>query len=195
MMKSDLNLLMPVRVTRAKNIEFAFEFLAALKTMGVAPMLVLTGPPDPHEEESMNYYQSLRDLRQELGVEDEMCFVFESGPNPEGAFTIDEQVVGDLYRISDVMFMPSHREGFGMPVLEAGFAGIPVVSRAVPAAQELAAKEAVIFDENSKAEQVANQLLDVLEKSSIARLRRRVRKQYTWQAIFDREIQPLLQDG
>jgi glycosyltransferase involved in cell wall biosynthesis len=193
LLKSDLNILMPVRVTQAKNIEFALQVVAVLKQGGLHPMLVVTGPPDPHDSASMQYYQSLRDLRAELGLEDQMRFIFESSPQPEKPFFIDEQVVGDLYRLSDVMFMPSHREGFGMPVLEAGLTGVPVVSRDVPAAAELAGGEATIFSVDTPAEQVAAQLVHMLERSPTANLRRRVRRQYTWRAIFENDIQPLLQ--
>jgi glycosyltransferase involved in cell wall biosynthesis len=195
LMKSGINILMPVRVTQAKNIEFALEVVAELKKMGVQPKLVVTGPPDPHDSRSMSYYQSLRDTRDELGLAAEIHFIFEAGEDSDKPFYIDEQVVGDLYRISDVMFMPSHREGFGMPVLEAGLVGIPVVSREVPAAQELAGQEATIFDPDADANRVATLLLKKLEESPVSRLRRRVRRQYTWQAIFDEVINPLLQPG
>ena len=193
LVKSDINILMPVRVTQAKNIEFALEVVSELKKKGIKPKLVVTGPPDPHDPKSMNYYQSLRDLRDELGLDDEMRFIFEAGSDPDQPYYIDEQVVGDLYRISDVMFMPSHREGFGMPVLEAGLVGIPVMSREVPAAQELAEKEASIFSADADAKQVAALLARMVERSPTAQLRRRVRRQYTWQAIFEDAIQPLIQ--
>jgi glycosyltransferase involved in cell wall biosynthesis len=195
LMKSDINILMPVRVTQAKNIEFALEVVSVLKSKGLQPRLIVTGPPDPHDPKSMDYYQSLRDLRDNLGVSDEMRFVFESGLNPEQPNFINEQVVGDLYRISDVMFMPSHREGFGMPVLEAGLVGIPIMSRDVPAAQELATLEAAIFNDKLDAEQVATRMIKKLDQSATASLRRRVRKQYTWQAIFENDIRPLLHTG
>ena len=191
LLKRDINLLMPVRVTKAKNIEFSMQVIAILKSKGLAPMLVITGPPDPHDVNSMKYYQSLKDLRAKLGIGDLVRFIFESGPEGE-PFYIDETVIGDLYCVSDVMFMPSHREGFGMPVLEAGLVGIPVLSRAVPAAQELALEEASIFNPDADADQVAKLLLQLLERSPTARLRRRVRKKYTWQAIFDDAIQPLI---
>jgi glycosyltransferase involved in cell wall biosynthesis len=192
LLETDINILMPVRVTQAKNIEFALEVVVELKKMDLNPMLVVTGPPDPHDPESMSYFQSLKDLRNELGVADAMHFIFESGPDPEEPFYIDEEVVGDLYRVSDIMFMPSHREGFGMPVLEAGLAGIPVVSTDVPAAQELAEEEASIFSADAEAAFVADCLVRTLEQSPTARLRSRS-KQYTWQAIFEDQIQPLLQ--
>lgn len=187
------NILMPVRVTQAKNIEFAMKVLAILKSEGLKPMLVVTGPPDPHDDQSMSYYQSLRDLREELDVSDCMRFVFESGKDPDQPKYIGEQVVGDLYRISDVMFMPSHREGFAMPVLEAGLAGIPVLSREVPAAVELAKQDAVIFNQEADEKQVAAVLIQMVEQSPTARLRRRVRQKYTWQAIFQESILPILE--
>lgn len=79
-----------------------------------------------------------------------------------------------------------------MPVLEAGLAGIPVLSRHVPAAEELARNESVLFNADTDPETVAVQLIQMLENSPAARLRRRVRKHYTWQAIFNEDIRPLL---
>jgi len=194
LLESDLVLLMPVRVTRAKNIEYALHVVAALKARGCRPKLVLTGPPDPHDEESIAYFRSLQVLCKQLDVEEEMRFVFESGPDPDQPFTIDTQMVGDLFRVSDVVFMPSHREGFGMPVLEAGLVGVPVMCTNVPAAEEIGGQDVTIFDATKDPAGVAGQILAWAEQSPVHRLRRRVRQNYTWSAIFHRDIQPLL-DG
>lgn len=195
LLESDLVLLMPVRVTQAKNIEYALRVLAALKARGCRTKLVVTGPPDPHDTQSMAYFQSLQALRRQLGVEDEMRFVFESGPDPTWPFIINAPVVGDLFRVSDVMFMPSHREGFGMPVLEAGLVGMPVLCTGdVPAAREIGGEDVILFDAAQDPAQVAEQILAWAEKDPVHRLRRRVRQNHTWQVIFDRHIKPLL-DG
>jgi mannosylglucosylglycerate synthase len=190
--QAGLILLMPVRVTQAKNIEFALEVMAALKARIDRPRLVLTGPPDPHDQASMVYFRSLQARRQQLGVEEELRFVFESGPEPGQPYLIDAPVVGELFRVADLMFMPSHREGFAMPVLEAGLAGIPVVATAVPAAQEIAAPDAIVFDLADGAEQVAGRILAWADSDPVHRLRRRTRQCYTWQAILQRDILPLL---
>jgi glycosyltransferase involved in cell wall biosynthesis len=193
LLQSDLVLLMPVRVTRAKNIEYALHVVAALKARGCRLKLIVTGPPDPHDAESMAYFQALQALRKQLDVEEEMRFVFESGPDPDRPFLINEQVVGDLFRVSDVMFMPSHREGFGMPVLEAGLVGVPVVCTYVPAAEEIGGADVILFDTTEDPTHVAGQILAWAKQSPVHRLRRRVRQNYTWRAIFHRDIKPLLE--
>ena len=194
LLESELVLLMPVRVTRAKNIEYALHVVAALKASGCRPKLVLTGPPDPHDEQSIAYFRSLQMLRRQLGVEEEMRFVFESGPDPDQPFFINGRVVGDLFRVSDVMFMPSRREGFGMPVLEAGLSGLPVVCTYVPAAEEIGGVDVILFDASEDPTHLAERILAWAEQSPVYRLRRRVRQNYTWRAIFHRDIKPLL-DG
>jgi glycosyltransferase involved in cell wall biosynthesis len=186
---------MPVRVTEAKNIEYALRVVAALKEVNPRTKLVLTGPPDPHETASMDYFRSLQALRTELGVDDEMRFVFELGPQGQEGYTIDADVVGDLFRVCDLVFMPSHREGFGMPVLEAGLAGVPVVCTDMPAADEIAGPDAMRFDPGEDPSDLADEILSLLEEDPVHRLRRRVRQRYTWRAIFRREIRPLLERG
>ena len=59
----DLVLIMPVRITRAKNIEYAMKVVAALKAKQCRVKAIVTGPPDPHEADSLIYFHSLRDLR------------------------------------------------------------------------------------------------------------------------------------
>ena len=191
--KADLVMLMPVRVTQAKNIEFALRVTAALKESGLRCRLVLTGPPDPHDDQNMRYFNQLRDLRRELDVEAEMRFVFESGPQQEQGFTIGIEVVGDLYRVCDLMFMPSHREGYGMPVLEAGLVGVPVFSTSVvPAAQEIGGGDVILYDLDEKPLSVAKRIRHLLENDPIYHMRCRVRRNYTWRSLFRERIEPLL---
>jgi glycosyltransferase involved in cell wall biosynthesis len=192
LLESDLVLLMPVRVTQAKNIEHALDVVSALKTLDLNPKLILTGPPDPHDAASMAYFQELRALRGQLGVEDAMRFVFESGPHPDQPYTIGPRVVGDLFRVSDVVFMPSHREGFAMPILEAGLSGVPVASTGVPAAVEIGGQDVLLFDLADEPELVAGRLWKWLQEQPTYHLRRRVRQGYTWEAIFRRDMKPLL---
>jgi glycosyltransferase involved in cell wall biosynthesis len=141
----------------------------------------------------MRYFRSLQALRGQLGVEAEMRFVFESGPEPGQGYLIGLDVVGDLYRVADVLFMPSHREGFGMPIVEAGFMGLAIVaSTAVPAAEEIADEAAMHIDLADPAEDVACRIWRMAQTDARLTLRRRIRQQLTWQAIFNQQIKPML---
>jgi len=196
LLESDLNLIMPERVTRAKNLELALRVTAALKAGGIRPRLVVTGPPDPHDSESMAYFQSLLSLREQLGVKREVCFVFESGPTPRKPLTVEMPVVAELLRVSDGVLVPSHREGFGMPVLEAGLMGIPVFcADTVPAAEEIGGQDVVSFSVAAGAADVADLIMKRVRESPGLRLRRRIRQSFTWRSIFQREIMPLLDRG
>jgi glycosyltransferase involved in cell wall biosynthesis len=193
LLSNDLVLLMPVRVTQAKNIEYALKVIAALKAGGLQVKLVLTGPPDPHDEKSMVYFRSLQELRSQLNLEQEMRFVYESGLDPDEPNLISLDAVADLYRLADLMIMPSHREGFGMPVLEAGLLGLPVVvSDAVPAAGEIGGEEVMRFDPDLPPHALAEQIIAWSKDDHRLRLTRRIRQNFTWQAIFQRDIEPLL---
>jgi glycosyltransferase involved in cell wall biosynthesis len=193
--ESDLIMLMPVRVTQAKNIEFAIQVTAALKAHGLRPALIVTGPPDPHDPANMEYFRGLHELRGQANLDKEVRFVYESDPERDLPFEIDSDRLGELYRFSDLLFLPSHREGFGMPVLEAGLVGLPVVSAAVPAAKEIGRQEVTSLPPKASPLQAAQLILKLMESSSQYKLRKRVRTEYTWQAIIKRDILPLLQQA
>ncbi len=192
LLEADLVLLMPVRVTAAKNIELALHVVAALKERIARPLLIHTGPPDPHDPRSHAYFRTLQKQRRELGLEAEVRFVFESGPDPDEGLIVDFSVVADLYRASDLMFMSSHREGFGMPVLEAAMVNLPVASTGVPAAVEIGHEDVILFDPDDDPASIAGQIVAWAESSPVHRLRRRVRQTLTWDTIFERRIRPLL---
>lgn len=190
--EADLILLMPVRITQAKNIEYAMQVTRCLVDDGFRPRLVITGPPDPHDPDELAYYQSLLDLRKDMGLEREARFVFESGPGLAAGTTIALPVVREIYRVCDLMLMPSHREGFGMPVLEAGLIGIPVFSTDIPATEEIAAGEVMRISADNPPRDTADTILSWAEASPTHKLRRRIRQNFTWRAIYQRDIASLL---
>lgn len=191
---ADLILLMPVRVTQAKNIELAIRVAESLKERGLRLKIILTGPPDPHDQNNMTYYQKLLALRHDLNVDDEMRFVFESGPEAGQFFTIDMSIVAELYRVSDALFMPSHREGFGMPIVEAGLAGLPVFSTPIPAASELGGDDVTTFAVETDPADIAELIIGRMEQQSTWQLRRRVRQKLTWRSLLQRDMLPLLDE-
>jgi len=192
LMESDINILMPVRITQAKNIEFALEVIAEVKNLKYNVKCLLTGPPDPHDSKNMQYFENLKVLRHNLNLENEFHFIYESNPNQENEYIINDTIVGDLYRVSDILFMPSHREGFGMPVLEAGIVGIPIISTPIPASNEIAKENAKIFSLDLEPKKIAIEIIEIIKSNPITRLKIETRKNYTWESIFKQKIIPIL---
>jgi glycosyltransferase involved in cell wall biosynthesis len=188
----DLILLMPVRVTQAKNIEFAMELVASLIQKGCNAKLILTGPPDPHDVKNMEYFAELKDLRRRLEIEDSFNFVYDVGQIPKEAYIIDMEVVSDLFRVADMLLMPSHREGFGMPILEAGLVGLPIFTTDVPAANEIGGEDVQYIDVSEEPARVAEKVLAWAKEDDIYQMRKKVRKNYIWEAIFRKDMKPLL---
>jgi len=190
--EADLILLMPVRITQAKNIEFALQVCASLKAGGIRPKLVISGPPDPHDPDDRQYYCNLLERRRQLKVEHEARFVYESGPDLEKGYTIGLRLVRELYRVCDALFMPSHREGFGMPILEAGMIGMPIFTTDIPAAEEIGKGDVTLFSPDAPADKVAGTIQTWSKSDRRHALRVRVRQNFTWQSIFQHDILPLL---
>ena len=55
---------------------------------------------------------------------------------------LDRRVLAAVYRRAAVLLLPSEREGFGLPVLEAMACGLPVVAADIPALREVGGEEA-----------------------------------------------------
>jgi len=190
--EAELLLLMPVRVTQAKNIEFALRVLRELRQNGCQAQMILTGPPDPHDPENFSYFQSLKDLRKELGLQAYFHFIYESGEKPEDETILNMETVGGLYRICDALFMPSRREGFGMPVLEAGLLGKPIFASNIPAVEEIGQADVHLLDIQRDPAVAAQMIQNWGANDPAYRLRKKIRENFTWGQIFKKQIDPLL---
>lgn len=193
LLSGDLILMMPGQVSRSKNIELAARVLAVLKENGCCPRLVVAGPPDTQSEDSIAYYRSLLDLRERLGLQRELLFVYGSCDDLEKPYIIPQQVEADMLRVSDALFMPSHREGSGIPVLGAGLIGMPAIVRnRTWAVKENDGKQVFLFNPQAGPEEIARMILDNMRHNRSYRFRHQVRQNLTWDQIFRKKIEPLL---
>jgi glycosyltransferase involved in cell wall biosynthesis len=80
-----------------------------------------------------------------------------------------------------------------MPVLEAGLVGLPVIATDVPAISEMDFEKAFIFPLDIEPQHLAQQILVRMDASPEHQLRVKVRQNFTWKAIFERDILPLLE--
>jgi glycosyltransferase involved in cell wall biosynthesis len=180
-------LLLPVRITRRKNIELALRALAVLQQEFPRAVLVVTGPLGPHNPANRDYLAQLTSLRSELGLEGSAHFLAEI----TGSFLPDE-VIADLYRLADALLMPSREEGFGIPLLEAGLAGLPVFCTDIPPLRALGGEFAAYFSPDSSPEEIVRLIAGRLSKDPVFGLKMRVRRNYTWEEVYQGHIEPLL---
>ena len=185
-------LLLPARITRRKNIQFSIRVTAALKHTYPQVALVITGPPGPHNPKNIAYLESLNDLSHELEIASSVHFLYEHGVGDQPLWVPDE-VVADFYQLADAMFFPTRREGFGIPVLEAGLARIPVFAANIPTVKESAGELAHLFDPDGDPENVAKLITNTLESDQAYKLRQRILGKFTWKAILKQELIPLIE--
>ncbi|MBI5830438.1 MAG: glycosyltransferase, partial [Chloroflexi bacterium] len=187
-------LLLPARLTPRKNIELALRALAALRRrddpagrLYPRAMLVVTGPEGPHNPANAGYKQRLFALRDELGLRGAAHFAAEGGA--EG---LPDAVVADLFRLADALILPSREEGFGIPLLEAALARLPVFCAGIPPLRDLGGEDATYFSPHADPELVAGLIADRLRGDAAYRFSARVKGGFTWERIYAAHIAPLL---
>jgi glycosyltransferase involved in cell wall biosynthesis len=180
-------LLLPARITPRKNIELALESLAALQMEFPSARMVITGPLGPHNSANFQYFAKLDQLREKLGLKKSAHFLAELTRE-----FIPDAVISDFYQIADALFLPSLEEGFGIPVLEAGLAGMPVFCSDIAPLKITGGTFAHYFSPQANPHNVASMMAEYFKKDKVFGLRASVRKQFTWEQIFAAKIAPLL---
>lgn len=181
-------LLLPARITRRKNIQLALQVTAALRD-GDFPnvALIVTGPPGPHNPTNQGYFGELKALREVLALDGAAHFLAEilEGSPSDG-------MMAGLYQLADALILPSYEEGFGLPVLEAGLARLPIFCSDIPALRELAGDQATYFSPEGSPEHIARLISREVAANPQTSLRRRVLNEYDWRRIVHEQIIPLL---
>lgn len=180
-------LLLPVRITPRKNIELALEVLACIRESYPTARLVVTGPLGPHNPANVKYFEKLQSLRESLSLAGNAFFLAELADD-----YLPDEVISDFYKLADALLLPSREEGFGIPVLEAGLAGLPAFCADIPPLRDLGAGYINYFSLEEDPRDLASRILDVLISSPLFRFRVHVRSEYSWREIYRKQIADLL---
>ena len=180
-------LLLPVRITPRKNIELALQIVSALRRELPFTQMIITGPLGPHNSANLQYFEKLTSLRKTLGLE--RCAHFLAEMTNE---FIPDEVISDFYKLADALLLPSFEEGFGIPILEAGFAGIPVFCSDIPPLKKLGGEFVNCFPPDENPNVVAKMMADYFRNNKVFGMRTSVREQFTWERIYAKQIAPLL---
>lgn len=102
-----------------------------------------------------------------------------------------------LYERARAFVYPSIFEGFGMPVLEALAAGIPVACSDIPPLREVAGDAALYFnplDEDAIASAIESVMSDVSLQERLAQAGRERAQPFTWERCAEQTLQVLLNE-
>jgi glycosyltransferase involved in cell wall biosynthesis len=157
-----------------KNLLRLIEALTRVRERVPNVVLVLPGKPTAYEEE-------LKRFAQARGLMGAVRFpTYLSAGDLEG-----------LYGVADCFVLPSLREGFGLPILEAMQRGLPVACAEASALPEVAGDAALYFDPYEPSA-IAEAITALLTRPDLAgRLvdaGRRRQKSFTWRLCAERTL-------
>lgn len=176
--------LVPARITRRKRIEVAIDAARALRERGLAPALIVTAGPGAHNATNRAYLDELRSRADGVAG----IFLFH-----DLGIRVSDRLLADLYALADILLLPSQSEGFGIPILEAGFHRIAIVCSDLPPLRELAGSRARYVPPDADGSQVAEAIVHALANDRAAALRRDLRE-YSWERILPRVLDTI-RDG
>jgi glycosyltransferase involved in cell wall biosynthesis len=131
------NILFVGRISPSKGLE---ELISAMKgVLGVVPDAELTvvGPPSPSE---IGYWKQLVRMVSELDLNTHVKFL--------GG--LSREVLPEVYNQASVFVCPSRNESFGIVLIEAMAAGVPIVASNIPEFKEIAGSCALLTEPSSK---------------------------------------------
>src|SRR5581483_2573813 len=171
------------RITRRKRLELALDAATRLRSRHPGLRLVVTGPLGPHSADNLAYWDQLSQLRADLGLDGVVAFLHERAP--AGRHPVTTANVAELYRLADAVLMPSESEGFGLPVIEAALARVPIACTDLDVLREAGGSHLHLFPASGGAGAVAGALESALA-DPLAADRREVRRRSTWPALLPR---------
>ena len=168
------------RIDPQKNQMLAVKALQRLRAVDPDTYLVLVGPVTDDA-----YLEELRRAAAQAGVADAVRIV--PGLRP------DDPALVDAYHAADVFLLPSVHEPFGIVILEAWAAGLPVLASRVGGVPYFVADGAdgILFDPQDEADLVRayHDLTPDRCRAFAEAGRAKVLREYTWDAVTRRLLQ------
>jgi hypothetical protein len=99
----------------------------------------------------------------------------------------------DFYLISDVLFLPSQEEGFGLPLLESALTRLPIVCSKIAPFTELGREDVCYIDLQDTPSDIATKMMSFVAGKP-HRFFRRTRSSHLWDSIYRTRLVPLFQE-
>ena len=171
----------PSRITKRKNFELAIDITSKLKGN---PLLLLSAPPDPHNPTFVSYKNELKKRAKEKGIKlimfSEYCTIRD---------------IETFYFLGDFLLITSKMEGFGLPAIEASLFRLPAALSNIPPLREIEKhfKSHIFFDLDEKTAKIAKKIDQFLKQNKIVQDRRTIIDNFSWDAILENKIIPLIE--
>ncbi len=191
--EADLILLQPGRFHPSKNIEFSVKVVRALLDRGINAVILLTATIDPHDQGSIEYHARVKQAVAEAGVGEHVVFISEYVYRHLSTPNIDRSILRDLYHVADMLFIPNRQEGYGITLLEAAMARLPIACSDIPLFREMCNGNSCIFPLDEEPGKVAERIESFASHGPI-RMFKRVFRGYSWENIYQERILPLLNE-
>jgi len=170
-------------VEERKNTARLLAAFALLRATHPQAQLIIAGGASLLDHSA--YARAFRAQMQALGFDEHALQpVRLIGPLPD-------EDVPSLYRLADVVAMPSLREGFGLVVLEGLASGAPVVASRIAPFTEYLVEDDVSWADPADAGSIASALrhaLSARDPQRIARSAARLAQRFSWQASAARHV-------
>lgn len=177
----DFVFLLPAPLVVRKNIDFAIEVVRKLVEEERNPLLLITGAKTANNPASEHYGTFLRQSLPE-SLRTHVVFVSDF-------LTVYDDIMRDLYLLSDCLLFPSKQEGFGLPILEAALHRMPIWCNDIPAYRALEGQGTFLLNDIGK----LSEALAWLELQPTFRQQRRCRRLFDPAIIYSKYYEPLLE--
>ena len=180
---ADAVLLNPTRILPRKALETGIRMTHAARSEGFDLRYLITGAADPHNPTHSSHARHLRSVVETLHLQDAVHFLHDR-------LAVDPRALCGLYQVCDAVFLSSAREGFGLPILEAGAFGKPVFCPDSEPMNSLPG--AVVYPCDLSISDLAQWLVRQLKGRETILARRQILCTYRWPSIYRNHIAPLL---
>jgi glycosyltransferase involved in cell wall biosynthesis len=180
---ADAVLLNPTRILPRKSLEKSIRTVHAIRSKHFNLQYLITGAADPHNPIHAGHARDLRALVEALDLRGSVHFL-------NDVLSVGPQELCGLYQIADAVFLSGVREGFGLPVLEAGAFGKPVFC---PDAEPMnSLPGALAYPCEISISDLADWLLRHFKGRETILARRQILRTYRWPSIYRSHIASLL---
>jgi len=174
---SVINLLFVGRIARNRNLE---PIIKAMKLLKDVKLTIVGGEAKSSETSKTGYVDELKNLAKGLNIEF-------TGPK------YGKELIS-YYKESDIFVYTSFYENFGQTILEAGAAGLPVISTKVGVANDIVKNDKtgfIVGPDNPK--EIAEYVIKLSDKNKRElfgkKIRDIVKKNFDWDNIIEKYIE------